>query len=202
MQVPWFAHTKVWNSKKQMFVERPTGNLCQVGGRTLEVFCNERPADVLHNRLHDLQFAEEYKFIRIGVAASVERELAQKRCFWAHKVESDSLSGMTVSRTVAFVTSDVYKQHFDPPLGEDGCPAELLRFPFLNYRKNGEKGGEGTVLEISELPRGMPYEKCKVWATTQRCLNQVLLKPEDVHRAQQGLDRYSFWASPLTQARP
>ena len=113
IQASWFAYTRLWDTKKKTFIERPTGNLRQVGGKTLEVFCSERPADVLHNRQHDPQFAEEYKFVRIGVASSVVREIAEKRTARPQSVDSSSLSGLTVSRKAAFVTSDVYKLHFD-----------------------------------------------------------------------------------------
>ena len=88
------------------------------------------------------------------------------------------------------------------PLGEDGCPADLLRFPSLNYRKNCEKGGEGTVMETADLPPGMSYEKCKVWATNQRGFNQVLLRPEDIHRQPPGLDRYTLACRQMVAARP
>ena len=176
-------------------IKQAVGSLCLVDGVAVEVM-GMTVEDLKHKTVKDKSVGDEWQRVR----GSVEKIISSDNLVVFKKqdyVRSQTFSGITIGREVAFITTKNFETFFGVPPGSPGVSAPLIELPML------QRGDcSGTIMELNDIPPTLAYEKVTTYTTSQRVLDSQLLCPAGVLRKKQALERYSRATEVMMKQRP
>ena len=203
LQVAWFQEEQVFDPNTRQYAKSPVGNLCKVGGITMDTFMDGKPtttvdfiiAKIKPGPSYDPEFESRITLVRQAVQAALLANID----FGAREfVRTHNDAGLTISRNVALVPEASFRTHMGCGPGDEGCSAQLTRFPF-----SWKVDHTGIIMEIPEATaKALPFETVQQWASSARCLSVEHLKPALKFRTGQAQDRYRYSLSSMASAWP
>lgn len=170
-------------------VERSVGTWCWCCGVAAEAWPLWDKEDIVHKYHAGGDFKREFTLVRAGVREA-DRHIEDST------VSKDTVVGLRVIIKCNFVTTTNFTIYFHlPPGSVSGVSVVTVPSPV---------GGdlEGVLFSREAFPQDLPHYEIEIYSESSSRLSEMLLSSEDVLRAGQAVDTWTYSNTQSVSSRP